>query len=99
MIITPMEPMIPIKAGKATKDLADSTIGGGFKQIFTDMYDQYKTEESKFAEDSYALSVGGTDDLHNLEINMKKVELSLSLFLQVRTKALDAYNELIRMNV
>ena len=70
-----------------------------FKSIFKDAVNNYVDSEKQVDEDIYRLSVGETDDLHNLVINMRKAEMSLDLMLQLRSKALDAYNEIMRMGV
>lgn len=73
--------------------------GLAFKSVFDDALNNYIEAEEKVDEDIYKLSVGESDDLHNLMINTKKAEMSLDLFLQLRNKALDAYNEIMRMGV
>lgn len=70
-----------------------------FKSIFTDAVNNYVEAEEKVDEDIYKLSVGESDDLHNIMINAQKAELSLDLMIQLRNKALDAYNEIMRMGV
>lgn len=70
-----------------------------FKSIFNNALDNYIEAENKVDEDIYELSTGESDDLHNLMINTQKAELSLDLVLQLRNKALDAYNEIMRMGV
>ncbi len=46
-----------------------------------------------------SLAVGDLDNLHQSMMNMEKVRLSMQLLLQVRSHALDAYQELMRMQV
>ena len=45
------------------------------------------------------LLIGESDDLAGLLIDAQKAELSLNLALQIRNKFVDAYNEIIRMQV
>ena len=47
----------------------------------------------------YKLATGQTDDLHNLSIASEKATMSVQILVQLRNKALDAYNEIMRMNV
>ncbi len=70
-----------------------------FKSIFENAVNDYVQAENKVDEDIYKLTTGESDDLHNLMINTQKSELSLDLLLQLRNKALDAYNEILRINV
>jgi flagellar hook-basal body complex protein FliE len=46
-----------------------------------------------------SLAVGQSDELHRVIMNMESTKLSFDLALQVRNKALDAYQELMRMQV
>jgi flagellar hook-basal body complex protein FliE len=46
-----------------------------------------------------SLAVGDLDNLHQSMMNMEKVRLSMQLLLQVHSHALDAYQELMRMQV
>ena len=45
------------------------------------------------------LLTGQSDDLAGLLIDAQKAELSLNLALQIRNKVIDAYNEIIRMQI
>ena len=99
-----IEPIRPINGIGEVSDLQRSTDSKGkndllFKSIFEDALNNYVGNEAKVDEDVYKLSTGESDDLHNLMINMKKAEMSLDLVIQVRNKALDAYNEIMRMGV
>lgn len=46
-----------------------------------------------------ALAGGETDDVHGVMVAMEEASLSLQLAVQVRNKLLEAYQELIRMQV
>ena len=45
------------------------------------------------------LAAGGPDSLHHTVMGMEQTRLSFELMLAVRNKALDAYQELMRMQV
>ena len=45
------------------------------------------------------LLIGQSDDFAGLLLDAQKAELSLNLALQIRNKVLDAYNEIMRMQV
>lgn len=70
-----------------------------FKSVFNNALNNYIDSENQVDDDIYKLSTGESDDLHNLMINTKKAEISLDLVLQLRNKALDAYNEIMRLSV
>lgn len=86
------------EAAPAGKD--DNEEGGlSFKSIFSDAVNDYVNAENQVSRDITDLSTGESDDLHNLMINIQKSQLSLDLVIQLRNKALDAYNEIMRMGV
>jgi flagellar hook-basal body complex protein FliE len=45
------------------------------------------------------LAVGKTENLHDAMIAVEKAETSFKLMVQLRNKAMEAYNEIIRMQV
>jgi len=99
-----IEPVQPIKGLIQINELSKTSnenknSNGLFKSVFNNALDNYVSAENKVDEDIYKLSVGESDDLHNLMINTQKAELSLDLVIQLRNKALDAYNEIMRMGV
>ena len=47
----------------------------------------------------YLLSTGQLDDAHTLPIAEAKAELSLDILITLRDKAVESYNELMKMNV
>lgn len=46
-----------------------------------------------------AVALGETDNLHQVMMNLERTRLDFDLMLQVRNKILDAYQELMRMQV
>lgn len=73
--------------------------GAGFVDIFKSAWDAASDGEQDVAEKQYLQSIGEINDTHTLPIAEGKAELALSLMVGLRNKALDAYNELMRMNV
>lgn len=46
-----------------------------------------------------AVALGETSDLHQVMMNMEKTRLTFELALQIRNKTLEAYQELMRMQI
>lgn len=48
---------------------------------------------------SIELATGQTQDLHTVMVALEKANLSLGLTIEVRNKVLDAYNQIMRMQI
>lgn len=46
-----------------------------------------------------ALASGRTDNIHQVMITAEKAEIALQLTMQIRNKLLDAYNEIMRIQI
>lgn len=70
-----------------------------FKTMLDDAIDAVNETQSQTEKDLSALAAGKTDDLHTIMINSAKADLALQMLVQVRNKAIDAYNEIMRINL
>jgi flagellar hook-basal body complex protein FliE len=76
-----------------------SASGGAFHSMLsalTDLNQALQTGEQNLQK--VALG-GGLDNLHQTVMGMERTRLTLQLLLQVRSRALDAYSELTRMQI
>lgn len=72
---------------------------GGFTAYLKNSFDEVNktlTSADKLAND---LAVGKNENLHEAMIGMEKAEASFKLLVQVRNRALEAYHEVMRMQV
>lgn len=70
-----------------------------FKSVFKNALDQVKETQADVEHKQYLLSTGQLDDAHTLPIAEAKASLSVDVLITLRNKTLEAYNELIKMNV
>ena len=49
--------------------------------------------------DSVDLMLGDVDDLAQIQVNLEKAATAVDLLVTVKNKAVDAYNEIMRMTV
>jgi flagellar hook-basal body complex protein FliE len=70
-----------------------------FRKIFEGLIGDVEQTEAVAERDAYLLSVGAMEDPHTAMINAAKAELTLSTMVQMRNKILDAYSEIMRINV
>lgn len=71
----------------------------GFAEMLTDAVSQ--TNEAQLSADkaAVALQTGKAENLHEVMLSMEKADISMRLMVQMRNKALDAYQEIMRMQV
>ncbi len=100
MFITPMQPLSGINSiSEAEVQKGESASAAPFKALFDNAINNVKETEGQTAKDTEALALGDIDDLHTLGINSTKAYLSVRLLVEMRNKALDAYSELMRINL
>ncbi|MSP19066.1 MAG: flagellar hook-basal body complex protein FliE [Bdellovibrionales bacterium] len=71
----------------------------GFSAYLKNSFDQVNKElntSDKLASD---LAVGKNENLHETMIGMEKAESAFKLLIQVRNRALEAYHEIMRMQI
>ena len=70
-----------------------------FGQIFLSLIQNVKDTDAEFTQAQYLLATGQLDNPAQLSIAAYKNQIAVDLLVQMRNKALDAYNELKNMNV
>lgn len=70
-----------------------------FADVFRTAINQVKETEADVETKQYLLATGQLDDAHTLPIAEAKAGLTLDVFLTLRNKTLESYNELIKINV
>lgn len=96
MFIVPITPLT-ISPEINPKNSVNEANAGGFQDIFQDIITQAKETQAVSEQDSLNLALGQTDDLHTIMINAEKAAIALELTVQVTSKAISAYNEIMRM--
>jgi flagellar hook-basal body complex protein FliE len=84
----------------------DSLLGKKEDTVNTSFMDFLKTEVQKtdvmIKESdliSEAFAAGNTDNLHQVLLAAEKASISLQYIMQIRNKVMDAYNEIMRMQI
>ena len=108
MFITPMnlmqgiggaagtsEPFGTFGTTEKTEDAKKSLFGS----IFGDRINPVKELEDDYMKKQYLLSTGQLDDPHTVPIAGAELQLSVDLLVQMRNKALEAYNSLISISM
>ncbi len=70
-----------------------------FADVFQNAINDVIQTEDEYQKAKYMLATGQTDDAHTEPIAAAKAQLSVELLVQLRNKALEAYNEIMRINL
>jgi len=73
--------------------------GGAFKDMLTNAIAEADNLYAVSQNDTQALLSGEVDDLAQVMINSTKSEMALNMVVQVRNRVVDAYNEIMRMQL
>ena len=89
----------PALPGQEEATALDQVKASDFGSLFTDLIQNVKDTDAEFTQNQYLLSTGQLDNPVQVGISAYKAEIALDLLIQLRNRALDAYNELKNMNV
>ncbi len=73
--------------------------GSAFKDMLANAIQSVDDANTVATNDSQALLSGQVDDVAQVMIDQQKANLSLQLVVQVRNKVVDAYNQVMNMQV
>ena len=98
MFITPMKGISPINSpfnweNENRENLED------FKSVFSQAMNDVVENEDELAKAEYLLSIGEIEDPHTVPIASATAQLSVDLLVNLRNKAVEAYNEIMRTNL
>ena len=91
--INKLQPITGITGTEKAAAAKESELGT-FGSIFQSAIDNVKETDAEKTEAQYLLATGQLDNPAELTIAATKAQIALDLLIQLRNKALDAYNEL-----
>jgi len=94
--IGPPPPLAPAAPGAAK---AEAPGGASFGQVLKDSLAQVNALQKEADGAIQALATGASGTLHDTMLAIQKAELSFKLMMQVRNKIVEAYQEILRMQV
>lgn len=92
-------PWPPLDAGGGAPGAFGAQGGGSFADVLRQVFAEANRAELEAARLSEALVTGQVQDVSQVVLAAQKAELSLQLAVQVRTKLLEAFQEIMRMPV
>jgi flagellar hook-basal body complex protein FliE len=84
--------------GALNQSTNNKVTGYGFQDTLNSLISQVNNQLQEADQLTQDFALGKTDSLHEVMIATEKSGISLSFLLQIRTKLLDAYQEIMRMN-
>ncbi len=99
MTLPPITPVTGATGLNAAQSAAPATAADGFGDTISNALQA--VSESEFAADAIAESVatGGDATVQQLMVSMTKAQLNVDLLVQVRNRAVEAYQEIMRMQI
>ena len=101
-MLTPIDklsPLTPISPEKNAQEAASPVEESVFGAIFRSAIDNVKETDADFKEAQYLLATGQLDNPAMAMIAASKSQSAVSLLIQLRNKAQDAYSELMRISM
>ena len=101
--IQTMSPILPLWGDLSEEKTGSASASQGpslpFADVFRQAVDNVKETDAAKNEAQYLLATGQLDNPAALMVASSKSELAVSLLVQLRNKALDAYSELTRISL
>jgi flagellar hook-basal body complex protein FliE len=91
MITVP--PVAPVDGASAASG------AGGFQSMLEGMIGRVEQSQAQANQAAQSFLSGGDEELHSVALAAQRADLQFNLFLQVRNKAVSAYQEIMRMQV
>ncbi|WMI81431.1 flagellar hook-basal body complex protein FliE [Anaerotignum sp. MB30-C6] len=70
-----------------------------FRNIFSEAVSNVVETDKALAKEQYLFATGQSEDTHSLGFAASKAQISVDLLVTLRNKALESYNELMRINL
>ena len=94
--IQPISPMTFSKIGETEKSTDSST---SFMNVLKDAVSEYSSLQATADADSAALALGETDNLAQIQIDSLKAEAALQTTVQLTSRVVSTYKEIMQMSV
>lgn len=100
MSIVPIRPATSALSGvQSLGSPSQSAGGGGFDKIVNQLLGDVGKRQTQSDLAIQDLAMGKTDNLHNVMLSVAKADLSFRMFLEIRNRLTEAYQEVMRMQV
>lgn len=91
--------VLPENLTGAAKSVQNTESFVPFGDLLKNAVEEVNKTNAAVSADQLKIASGDSDALHNITINAAKADLALETLVAVRNKALDAYNEIMRITL
>lgn len=88
-----------LNAVERTSSASPAGKGSTFSEVLTDMLQNVNKDQVEADHSIKELVAGKTKNIHETLLSVERADSSLKLMMQVRNKVLEAYKEIMRMQV
>ena len=99
LIITPLQPWSLGDISGSEKVVKGEEGIAAFKSVFEEAINDVRKTEDTLAKNQYLLATGQIEDPHTVSIASSEAQLASDVLVSLRNKALESYNEIMRINL
>ena len=96
--LSPLTPIKPLGQNEAQSPL-NSPDGSSFSDLLKRALKEVDTDEQVAAQEARNLMTGQGTDMHSAILAVQKADVSFNTMMAVRSKLIDAYREVMRMQM
>lgn len=97
--ITPIQVSQSLENLGQTREAEKTGENSLFKNIFQGLVNNVTESEANLEQQEYLLSTGQIDDAHTVPVAAAQAQLAMDMLVQIRNKAVEAYNEIMRISL
>ena len=91
--------MINLPETAQVESASTSSATGGFRSMLEGMIGRVDQSQMQAQQAAESFLTGGNEELHSVALASQRAQLQFDLFLQVRNKAVQAYQEIMKLQV
>lgn len=99
MLINEISPLTPLWETEKPGNVKETGFENMFGGIFQSAIDNVKRTDAEKTQLQYLMATGQLDNPAELSLASSKYEMSVSLLVQLRNRAVEAYNEIMRISL
>ncbi|MCI8797873.1 MAG: flagellar hook-basal body complex protein FliE [Dorea sp.] len=99
LFITPLQPWSLGDISGSEKVVKGEEGIAAFKSVFEEAINDVRKTEDTLAKNQYLLATGQIEDPHTVSIASSEAQLASDVLVSLRNKALESYNEIMRINL